>query len=118
MSVQHIVLFSFPSELSAPDWAEMQRQVRAWPELIGTMTALRIGPSLNVERTRGYQYLMYSEFPDLPALLAYQQHPVHMQFFRWVMERDCTPLAFDYLLDEQTVIATGPAAAPGRAGMG
>lgn len=118
MGVQHIVLFSFPSELSALDWAEMQRQVHAWPQQIGTMTALRLGPSLNVERTRGYQYLMYSEFPDLPTLLAYQQHPVHLQFLRWVMDRDCTPLAFDYHLDEQTVIATDPAAAPGGADMG
>lgn len=108
MSVQHIVLFSFPDELSAEDWAEMRRQVRAWPELIGTMTALRIGPSVNVERTRGYQYLMYSEFPDVPTLVAYQQHPVHQQFLHWVMARDCTPLAFDYQLDDQTVVPVGP----------
>lgn len=102
MTVQHIVLFSFPDDLSQTDYAEMRRQVRSWPREIGTMSALRLGPSIDVERTRGYQYLMYSEFPNVEALVAYQQHPVHQQFLQWVMERDCTPLAFDYVIDGKT----------------
>jgi hypothetical protein len=36
--------------------------------------------------------------------VTYQQHPVHQEFLRWVLDRDCTPLAFDYPLDDTTVI--------------
>lgn len=104
MTLQHVVLFSFPEELTVADWAEMQRQVRSWPTEIGGFGKLRLGRSINEERTRGYQYLLFVEVADEPALLAYQQHPVHQQFLRWVIERDCTPLAFDYHLDEATVI--------------
>jgi Stress responsive A/B Barrel Domain len=104
MTLQHIVLFSFPSDLGEADEAEMRRQVEAWPAEVGGMTSIRLGRSLNEERTRGYQYLLYTEFPDQAALVTYQQHPVHQQFLRWVLDRDCTPLAFDYHIDDTTVI--------------
>lgn len=104
MSLQHVVLFSFPEDLSERDWADMQAHVRAWPEKIGGIDKLRLGESINTERTRGYQYLLYMEFEDVPALLKYQQHPVHQDFLRWVLDRDCTPLAFDYHLDDSTVV--------------
>jgi hypothetical protein len=104
MTLQHVVLFSFPEELSDSDWEDMQRQVRSWPAEIGGFSQLRIGRSINEERTRGYQYLLYMEVADLPALVAYQQHPVHQKFLRWVMDRNCTPLAFDYHLEPATVV--------------
>jgi hypothetical protein len=111
MSLQHVVLFSFPEDLGPEDDAEMRRQVAAWPELIGGMTVVRLGRSIDESRTRGYQYLLHTEFPDVPALRAYQQHPVHQDFLRWVLDRNCTPLAFDYPLDETTVVLgpQGPA---------
>jgi hypothetical protein len=109
VSLQHIVLFSFPEDLGPEDDAEMRRQVEAWPAEIGGMTAIRLGRSLNEERTRGYQYLLYTEFPDVDTLVAYQKHPVHQHFLQWVLDRRCTPLAFDYLLDEDTVILGTPA---------
>lgn len=105
MTLQHVVLFSFPEELSDADWAEMQRQVRAWPDEIGGLPVIRLGPSVSLERTRGYQYLLYMEVADLDALVRYQKHPVHQHFLRWVTDRSCTALAFDYFIDEQTVIA-------------
>jgi hypothetical protein len=108
MSLQHIVLFSFPDDLSEADEKEMRRQVETWPAQVGGMTSIRFGRSINEERTRGYQYLLYTEFPDQAALVAYQQHPVHQRFLRWVLDRDCTPLAFDYLLDDTTVIMGSP----------
>ncbi len=108
MSLQHVVLFSFPNDLSEADDAEMRRHVEAWPAEVGGMTSLRLGRPLNEERTRGYQYLLYTEFPDEAALVAYQQHPVHQRFLHWVLERDCTPLAFDYVLDSTTVIVKSP----------
>jgi hypothetical protein len=112
MSVlQHVVLFSFPTELSEADWAEMQRQVRAWPAEIPGLDVVRIGPPLSDARTRGYQYLLYMEVADTDALVAYQQHPTHQMFLRWVMDRDCTPLAFDYYLDDATVVVARPGAA-------
>jgi len=104
MTLQHVVLFSFPDELSADDWEDMQRQVRSWPSEIGGFSILRIGESINTERTRGYQYLLYMEVEDEDALAAYQQHPVHQVFLKWVLDRNCTPLAFDYYLTDMTVV--------------
>ncbi|MDQ1695993.1 MAG: Stress responsive Barrel Domain [Frankiaceae bacterium] len=104
MTLQHIVLFAFPDELSDDDWADMKRQVRSWPTEIGGIDRMRLGPSINSERTRGYQYLLYMELADLDALVTYQRHPVHQHFLKWVLERDCKPLAFDYYLDEETVV--------------
>ena len=102
--LQHIVLFKFPQELDDENWADMQAQVRSWPAEIGGIDAIRLGPSFNTERTRGYQYLLYMELADLDALVRYQKHPVHQKFLAWVLERDCEPLAFDYYLDETTVV--------------
>jgi hypothetical protein len=103
-TLQHVVLFSFPAELPAADWAEMQRQVRTWPTEIGGIDEIRLGSAIDDARTRGYQYLLYMEVADLDALVAYQQHPVHQVFLQWVKDHDCTPLAFDYYLDETTVV--------------
>ncbi|HWB67824.1 MAG TPA: Dabb family protein [Mycobacteriales bacterium] len=108
MTLQHVVLFSFPEDLDAADWAEMQRMVRSWPSEIGGIDHIRLGASINTERTRGYQYLLYMEVADVDALVAYQQHPVHQQFLKWVLDRECTPLAFDYYLDRDTVIWPEP----------
>jgi hypothetical protein len=104
MTLQHVVLFSFPTDLGADDWADMQRQVRSWPSEIGGIDVIRLGPSINTERTCGYQYLLFMEVADEAALVAYQQHPVHQQFLKWVIDHDCTPLAFDYHVDESTAI--------------
>jgi hypothetical protein len=111
VSLQHIVLFSFPQDLGPEDDAEMRRLVEGWPAAIGGMTSIRLGRSINEERTRGYQYLLYTEFPDVETLVTYQKHPVHQEFLRWVLDRNCTPLAFDYPLDDGTVILETPAQA-------
>jgi hypothetical protein len=29
---------------------------------------------------------------------------VHVRFNNWIIDHECTPLAFDYLLDERTVL--------------
>src|SRR5437763_17137443 len=100
--LQHVVLFSFPQDLSAEDWADMQRQVRSWPDEIGGIDAIRFGPSINTERTRGYQYLLFMEVADVGALVRSQQHPVQKQVLQWVLARECTPLAFDYHLAGHT----------------
>ena len=109
MTLQHIVLFSFPRDLSDPDAARMREMVASWPAQIGLMSKCRLGTDLTGARTRGYSYLLYTEFPDVDTMNAYRAHPVHVKFMDWLSERDCTPLAFDYLLDEQTVLMIEPA---------
>jgi len=37
-------------------------------------------------------------------MTAYRDHPVHQAFLAWLNERDGVPLAFDYVLDDQTVL--------------
>jgi hypothetical protein len=104
MTVQHVVLFSFPRELSADEAAEMRAMVASWPREIGLMTRCRLGADITRARTRGYSFLLFTEFPDVDAMNAYREHPVHVAFMNWTVEHDCTPLAFDYELDEQTVL--------------
>ena len=106
MTLQHIVLFSFPRPLSEQEAATMREMVATWPSEIGLMTKCRFGTDLTGERNRGYAYLLCTEFPDADMLRRYQDHPVHVRFLDWITERDCTPLAFDYHLDSDTVLMT------------
>jgi len=106
MALQHIVLFSFPRELSEDEVAQMRQMVGSWPKEIGLMTKCRLGTDLTGARNRGYGCLLYTEFPDVETMNAYRAHPVHLRFLDWLVERDCTPLAFDYHLDSQTVLMT------------
>jgi hypothetical protein len=106
VTLQHIVLFSFPRDLSDEEAAQMRDMVASWPTQIGLMTRCRLGSDLTGARNQGYAYLLYTEFPDVESMDAYRAHPVHMKFLAWLVERNCTPLAFDYLLDEQTVLMT------------
>ncbi len=109
MTVQHVVLFEFPEDLTAEDAAELRGQIRSWPGEIGGINLLRLGSDLTGERTKGHQYLLFMEFDDLPALKRYQQHPVHQRFAAWTREHRSATLAFDYLLTEDTVIWPSPA---------
>jgi hypothetical protein len=102
MPLQHVVLFSFPQELSDADSEDMKAQVASWPAGIGGMSRLRFGADLTDARTRGYSRLLYMEFAGTEELKRYQQHPVHQAFHRWLMERKCTPLAFDYFINDDT----------------
>jgi hypothetical protein len=104
MTVQHIVLFSFPRELTAAEAARLREMVASWPDKIGLMTRCRLGTDLTGARTRGYSFLLYTEFPDVDSLDAYRAHPVHVEFMDWLAERECIPLAFDYHLDGVTVL--------------
>jgi hypothetical protein len=104
MTLQHIVLFSFPRELSEDEAAQMRAMVASWPSEIGLMTKCRFGTDLTGARTRGYGYLLYTEFPDVAALNEYRAHPVHQRFLDWLIERDGTPLAFDYYLDSRAIL--------------
>lgn len=104
MSVQHVVLFAFPQEPTPELADEMITQIRGWRGVIPGIRALRVGADITGARTRGYHHLLYMEFDDEAGLHAYQQHPVHQDFLAWVNAHDITPLAFDYQLDETTVL--------------
>ena len=104
MALQHIVLFSFPSPLGAEDEARLRAMVASWPREIGLMTKCRLGTDITGARTRGYSHLLFTEFPDFDTMTAYRDHPVHQAFLAWLNERGCVPLAFDYVLDDQTVL--------------
>src|ERR1700761_9046040 len=104
MTLQHIVLFSFPSALSAEDEAQLRAMVASWPLEIGLLTKCRLGHDIPGHGTRGYSHLLYTEFPDFDAMTAYRDHPVHQAFLAWLTERDCVPLAFDYVPDSRTVL--------------
>jgi len=102
--VQHIVLLKFPSELSEDDVAEMYAHVRSWPDQIPGFTKLRLGRDMS-GRSLGYQYLLVTEFESEEALQAYFPHPVHQRFAQWVHSRGTEVLAFDYALDEGSLLA-------------
>lgn len=104
MTLQHVVLFSFPTDLSPDDEAEMRRQVASWATDIGGIDRLRFGTDITGARTRGYSYLLFMELADDAALQRYREHPVHQRFLAWLQSRSCTPLAFDYELDASTVL--------------
>ena len=100
--LQHIVLMKFPSALSADEDATLRAMVASWPEEIGTMTELRFGGDLTGGRSRGYQYLLLTVFPDADTLAAYVSHPVHQLLIRFLDDHGCERLAFDYYLDDAT----------------
>ena len=53
MTLQHIVLFSFPRDLSRGRGRQMRDMVASWPAKIGLMTKCRFGTDLTGARTRG-----------------------------------------------------------------
>lgn len=117
MSVQHVVLLGFEPELDDSEIADMTAQVRSWPVQIGGFELLSLGPPISTARTRGYHFLLYMVFGDEESLDRYQVHPVHQRFARWVADHGGTALAFDYLLDADTVIVdAGAPVTPGEDG--
>jgi hypothetical protein len=104
MTLQHVVLFSWPEEPTAELAAQMRGYIESWPGVIPGIQALRFGRDLTDARTRGYQHLLYMEFDDEDDLRTYQAHPVHQEFLTWVIEQQITPLAFDYHLTDETVL--------------
>ena len=79
------------------------------------MTSIRLSRSMNQERTRCYQDLLYPDFPDVEAQVtaAHQKHAVHQEFLRRVLDRDCTPMAFDHPRNGGVVIRETPAQSRG-----
>lgn len=104
MSIQHVVLFGFPHKPSPERAEELIAQIRGWVAVIPGIRALRVGEDITKARTRGYHHLLYMEFDNQTDLRTYQQHPLHQHFLAWVIEHEITALAFDYPLDDTTIL--------------
>jgi hypothetical protein len=103
--LQHTLLFSFPDGGPSAEQSEQIRTyIREWPDAIPGIRALRFGAPMFDDRIRGYQFLLHTEFDDVASMRAYQEHPVHQRFLAWVIENNITPLAFDFMLDNETVL--------------
>jgi Stress responsive A/B Barrel Domain len=111
-AIQHVVLFTFPEELTPDEEREMADRIRGWPDEIGGFTELRFGRDITGARTRGYQYLLFTQFPNERTMKDYLVHPVHRAFADWVHERGSQEIAFDYLLTPATMFVAGSLAGP------
>jgi stress responsive alpha/beta barrel protein len=100
--LQHVVLMRFPSDLDRHDDADLRGIVLSLPGEIDELLACRFGSDLDGSRTRGYQYLLFTEFADNAALASYVAHPAHQVLIRWLDDHECQRLAFDYYLDGST----------------
>ncbi len=100
--LQHVVLLKFPTPLTADEDATVRSMVASWPEKIATLAELRFGGDLTGQRTRGYDYLLVTVFPDADTLAAYTAHPAHQEFVAFLEAHGCQRLAFDYYLDDAT----------------
>jgi hypothetical protein len=96
---QHVVLMRFPQPLDAAEDSLLRGMVASWPDKIGTMSQCRVGRDLTGERSQGWDYLLYTVFPDEQTFRDYVEHPVHQELVRFLNERGCERLAFDYYFD-------------------
>jgi heme-degrading monooxygenase HmoA len=101
---QHIVLFRFPAPLSEDEQRDLAAQVRAWAGTIPGLVGVRFGADVG-GRAGGWQYLLVTEFEDDETHRAYYEHPLHQAFSKWVFDRNCEVVRFDYPLNEVTLFA-------------
>ena len=65
------------------------------------MTKCRFGTDLTGERNRGYEYLLYTEFPDTTRSGTTTTIPCTGASATGSRSATASPLAFDYYLDDQ-----------------
>jgi stress responsive alpha/beta barrel protein len=99
---QHVVLFRFPEELSEDEQRDMASQVRAWAGEVPGLVGLRFGADVS-GRSGGWQYLLFTEFQDDDTHRAYYDHPLHQAFSKWVFDRNCEVVRFDYPLNDEVL---------------
>jgi Stress responsive A/B Barrel Domain len=102
-TVQHVVLFKFPNELTPEQEKDMFERVRAWPDTIEGFTGLRFGKDVS-GRGGGYSYLLLTEFESEEAHQAYYSQPAHVAFSEFVFSMGSEVIRMDYPLNDQTLI--------------
>jgi hypothetical protein len=100
---QHVVLFKFPQDLSPQEEQEMERHISAWPDSIRGLIGLRFGKDVG-GRSRGYDYLLLTEFENEEAHQAYYSHPAHEAFAEWIAAHEAEVIRVDYALDDQSLM--------------
>ncbi len=102
-SIQHLVLFHFPRQLTEDEELEMFAQVQRWPEAIGGFSRLRFGRDVS-GRSRGYDYALLIEFGNQEAAERYFPHPAHRAFADWVHARGSEEIVVDYDVRSSAVV--------------
>jgi hypothetical protein len=93
--LEHVVLIQFPEDLTEQELSWIDGLLATWPEVIGGMRSLRWGLDVS-GRSRGYQFAIVIAFESEEAARAYQPHPRHQEFARWVAGKGAQVLAFDF----------------------
>lgn len=108
MTIQHVVLFRFPHPLDEDQEFQMHSIIARWIDEIETISQLRFGTDIAAarDRARGFQYLLYMEFADVATYLAYRDHEAHLALSAFIRPLNCEVLAFDYELNDATVLVT------------
>jgi hypothetical protein len=102
VTLQHVVLLSFPRPLGEAGLAELRELFQPLAAEADFIETMRLGRSAT-EWTGGYEYLLYVELTaqnDLPAYLA---HPRHVTAGAWIAEHQGTAVVFDYDIEAATV---------------
>ena len=81
----------------------MFEHVRGWPASISGFTGLRLGRDVS-GRSRGFDYLLLTEFESEEAHQAYYSQPTHVAFSEWVLGKGCELIRVDYPLSEETLL--------------
>jgi hypothetical protein len=95
VGLEHVVLIRFPEPMTDDERAWVDALLATWPAEIGGIASLRWGTDVS-GRARGYQFAIVAEFVSAEAERAYQPHPRHQEFARWVAGRGGEVLAFDF----------------------
>ena len=101
--VQHVVLFKFPNGLTSEEERYMIEQVRKWPETIPGFTGVRLGKDVG-GRSKGYEYLLLTEFDSEESHQAYYSQPAHVAFGDWVAAHNAEVIRVDYPLTKDSLL--------------
>jgi quinol monooxygenase YgiN len=93
--IQHIVLFRLKTDVSEPVVADLMAHFAALPAAIPEIEQLEVQRDM-VGRPVSCHFGLVSQFADLDALRAYQQHPVHVAAFERTREHLESMLVLDY----------------------
>jgi quinol monooxygenase YgiN len=93
--IQHIVLFRLNADVSEEVVADLMAHFEALPAAIPEIEQLEVQRDM-VGRPVSCHFGLVSQFADLDALRAYQQHPVHVAAFERTREHLESMLVLDY----------------------
>jgi hypothetical protein len=87
--ITHVVLFQFKSEGKEENVARAEDMLLSMVGKVDSLRHLEVGLNI-VESERAFDLALVTRFDDLPGLMAYAEHPVHVEvkkFLATVVER-------------------------------